>query len=133
MKRSEKHNPFDWVEQHIQERVEKKKELLKQYDRRTDVSKTGVYSLTRWRKLRAYILDREPLCRMCAKDGKITPATLVDHIKPVGSPDDDWFYDEDNLQPLCYQCHQVKTKSDYTMRSQYKLELGKQIMEDLES
>ena len=127
-----KRNDIPWVEHHIAKKVEERKEKLKQYDRRTDVSKTGVYALARWRKLRAYILDKEPLCRMCAKEGKITPAVLVDHIKPVESPDDDWFYDEDNLQPLCWHCHQLKTKADHTKYSQYNKELGNQIMEELE-
>ena len=58
---------------------------------------------TRWRRLRAQILAREPTCRAC----KHSPATTVDHIVPIrqGGPP----YDPTNLQPLCKVCHLAKT------------------------
>ena len=34
----------------------------------------------RWRVIRAQVLAREPLCRMCKAQGKITAASHVDHI-----------------------------------------------------
>ncbi|MGK2927932.1 MAG: HNH endonuclease signature motif containing protein [Lysobacterales bacterium] len=53
-----------------------------------------------WRKLRAYVLAREPLCRECRKEGRTTPATVVDHI------DGDSFNNATtNLQPLCAKHH----------------------------
>ena len=65
----------------------------------------------RWWKLRLRILRREPLCRMCKANGIVTAAAELDHIIPIsqgGSP-----FDEDNLQPLCRECHQAKTSSEY--------------------
>jgi 5-methylcytosine-specific restriction endonuclease McrA len=49
-------------------------------------------------------LSSEPLCRMCSRLGKITPANTVDHISPhKGS----WvlFTTPSNLQSLCSSCH----------------------------
>jgi hypothetical protein len=53
----------------------------------------------RWKRLRAYVLAREPLCRHC---GDV--ATDVDHIS--GDPSDNR---TSALQPLCHSCHSIKT------------------------
>lgn len=59
---------------------------------------------SRWRKARAFYLQRHPLCRMCEQIGRITPATVVDHIVPhKGDPE--LFWDETNWQPLCKRHH----------------------------
>lgn len=41
-----------------------------------------LYSTSRWKNLRAAHLRSEPLCRMCKEGGKLTPATVVDHVEP---------------------------------------------------
>lgn len=57
-----------------------------------------------WRRMRAAVLQREPLCRECRKHGETTPATDVDHI------DGNTFNNAmSNLQPLCKPCHTRKT------------------------
>ena len=62
----------------------------------------------RWQKLRARILEAHPLCVECEKKGIVRMATDVDHIKPhKGNPFLMW--DEENLQPLCHECHSRKT------------------------
>lgn len=61
-----------------------------------------------WQRLRAQVLAEEPLCRACAARGLVVRATDVDHIED--SRDD---YSDDNrrenLQPLCHECHSLKT------------------------
>ena len=64
----------------------------------------------RWRKARTAFLQRNPLCNECMKRGKITPATVVDHIIPHRG-DRKLFWDESNWQPLCKCCHDRKTGS----------------------
>ncbi len=56
-------------------------------------------------------LAREPLCRMCKQQGRLTPANTVDHVKPHRG---DWalFVDFHNLQPLCRVCHSVGKQRD---------------------
>lgn len=68
----------------------------------------AMYKTGRWGEKRRKHLDREPLCRICAQQGKMTPATEVDHIIPHKG---DWklFYDDSNLQSLCHKCHSRKT------------------------
>lgn len=64
----------------------------------------------RWRKARLLYLQRHPLCVECQREGKLTPATVVDHILPHRG-DQRLFWDEKNWQPLCKDCHDKKTGS----------------------
>lgn len=68
------------------------------------------YSTARWQRARAAQLAREPCCRSCTAEGRLTPATVVDHITPVrlGGA----FYDAANHQSLCNTCHQRKSRSE---------------------
>ncbi|MBQ4266112.1 MAG: HNH endonuclease [Clostridia bacterium] len=64
----------------------------------------------RWRKARKHFQEKYPLCAKCMKNGKLTPATVVDHIIPHRG-DQKLFWDEGNWQPLCKDCHDHKTGS----------------------
>jgi 5-methylcytosine-specific restriction protein A len=88
---------------HQQLHIEKRKE----YDKHRPTYHDW-YSNKRWRMLRIHWLKCNPICVMCNKIGRITPATIVDHVRPhKGSID--MFYDVSNLQSLCKQCHDSKT------------------------
>ena len=63
---------------------------------------------SRWRKARAAFLQRNPLCNECIKHGRLTPATVVDHVIPHRG-DQKLFWDEANWQALCKSCHDRKT------------------------
>ncbi|MEO6081576.1 MAG: HNH endonuclease signature motif containing protein [Umezawaea sp.] len=52
-----------------------------------------------WPAIRARVLRRDPLCRVCGH----RLSTEVDHIEPG----DD--HDETNLQGICSPCHAVKS------------------------
>lgn len=63
-----------------------------------------------WVKTRDRILQRDGyLCQPCIKQGRPTPASQVDHVTPKfkGGTDDD-----DNLQSICKDCHDAKTKAE---------------------
>ena len=62
------------------------------------------YNSRRWRRLRLAHLIAEPMCRYCAEQGRVTVATLVDHIVPV-MQNKLRAYDATNLQSLCASCH----------------------------
>ena len=63
-----------------------------------------LYGSRQWRNLRASVLSEEPLCRMCDQQGRVTAATIVDHIKEHKG-NRELFFDRENLQPLCATCH----------------------------
>ncbi len=58
----------------------------------------------RWEKARAGFLASHPLCRMCQETGRITAASVVDHIK-AHKGDQTLFWDKANWQSLCKPHH----------------------------
>lgn len=66
----------------------------------------------RWQKYRTWFLKENPLCAECKRQGRLTAATLVDHIIPVTGADDPRFWDPDNHQPLCDRCHNIKRATE---------------------
>ena len=62
----------------------------------------------KWRAARSLFLKQNPLCWKCLENGKITPATVVDHIIPHRG-NKVLFWDRSNWQPLCKDCHDHKT------------------------
>ena len=72
-----------------------------------------------WRRMRASVLNGEPLCRHCAARGLLTEATDVDHKS--GDPSDN---SSENLQPLCHECHSRKTQADMGKRVTYGCDIN---------
>ena len=64
---------------------------------------SGLYATSRWRKLRQTQLFKEPLCAMCKAQGRITEATVVDHIEPHRGDMDKFWHGP--FQSLCKRCH----------------------------
>ena len=64
----------------------------------------------RWREARKLFLRLHPLCVECLRENKLTPATVVDHIIPHRG-DKELFWNQENWQPLCKDCHDRKTGS----------------------
>jgi 5-methylcytosine-specific restriction protein A len=63
-------------------------------------------------------LANEPLCRDCKAKGRITAATVPDHIIPLtkGGPDTD-----DNIRCLCEPCHQARTREQFGQRERQEI------------
>lgn len=75
-----------------------------------------MYNTPEWKNdLRPTQLLLEPFCRDCAKEGRRTPATRVDHVEPHRG---DWskFADRKNLQSLCERHHNRKTAQEMADR-----------------
>ena len=85
------------------------KQVNKEYNRyKRDEASKRFYNSKAWRRLAALQIKREPLCAECLKAGRITPAAIADHIRPVREGGQK--YDIDNLQSLCRACHNKKHK-----------------------
>jgi len=80
----------------------------RQYDQRMrSRPATEFYHSSEWRRKRRSFLLEHPFCEECRRNGRLTRATLVDHIIPIkmgGS-----LLDEGNLQALCASCHSRKS------------------------
>lgn len=61
------------------------------------------YSST-WDKVRKHKIKINPLCEMCERDGRVTVAEIVHHIKTVRDRPD-LVHDMDNLMSVCRPCH----------------------------
>ena len=73
---------------------------------RPSASRRGYGS--RWRRARLAFLARHPLCASCQGQGRVVPATVVDHVVPHRG-DQALFWDEANWAPACKRCHDAKT------------------------
>lgn len=65
------------------------------------------YLSVQWRRFRQWYLGRHPLCEQCEKEGRITPAAMVDHIVEI--KDGGALTSESNAMSLCWKCHGIKT------------------------
>ncbi len=89
----------------------------------------------RWRSLRMATIKRSNgLCEQCLKEGRVSAATEVHHIRPVESVKDPFVmeqlaYDPSNLSALCHNCHQ---EAHRLMNKGSKEERKKRTQEDVE-
>lgn len=58
----------------------------------------------RWQRARKLFLQKHPLCVMCEAEGRVTAATVVDHMDPHRG-DEAVFWDESRWQSLCASHH----------------------------
>lgn len=57
-------------------------------------------------RARAALFAREPLCRMCLKQGRGSVAVIRDHVLALAHGGEE---SEENVQPLCQACSDAKT------------------------
>lgn len=100
--------PERYCAAHRREDEEHQREREREYDRHRGSAHQRGYGAT-WRKKRRAYLQRNPLCVECLRQGRVKPATDVDHIisRRRGGTDD-----ESNLQALCHSCHSRKTNRE---------------------
>ena len=67
-----------------------------------------LYGTARWQRTAKAQLDTEPLCAMCLAAGRVTPATVCDHIDPASKLTEEGFF-AGPFQSLCdqapWRCH----------------------------
>lgn len=66
------------------------------------------YNTTVWRKLRLAYMKEHPVCEECLKNGKVTAADSIHHVKsPFTGNTVNWtlFLDPENLEAICRECH----------------------------
>jgi len=72
-----------------------------------EVDNASFYNSKRWRALRNYYIQTNPLCAQCKRDNKVTAAQCVDHVKAISIGGS--MVDINNLQSLCNNCHNKKS------------------------
>ena len=61
------------------------------------------YNRAGWQHRRAHQLRLRPLCEQCEREGRLTPATVADHVTPHKG--DYMQFRLGRLQSLCARCH----------------------------
>ena len=84
-------------------------------------SNNKFYHSKQWRGLRNNYIKRNPVCVICLKKDIITPANVVDHIKPIAEGGE--ALDVNNLQSLCTMHHNQKSAREGNAR-RYKKKYG---------
>lgn len=94
-----------YCEQHL-------KQTRKQYDDERGTANERGYD-ARWQRYRKSYLAEHPLCALCAEKTPpvVRAATVVDHITPHRG-DQALFWEMGNHQPLCKECHNIKTATE---------------------
>jgi 5-methylcytosine-specific restriction protein A len=78
------------------------KENAREYERyRRDPETRRRYGRA-WKRIRDRYIAAHPLCEECERNGRLTPAQEVHHIKPLA---DGGTHAEENLMALCSSCH----------------------------
>ena len=77
------------------------------YEKAQRLRNTGFY-----KKLRKEFFKLNPFCEMCMDRGVSTFAVEFDHIVPARRKSLGDFFDMENFQGLCVECHQYKTIED---------------------
>lgn len=70
-----------------------------------------LYRTKQWKAMRLHHLELEPCCVYCLKQGAVSQAIIVDHIRPHKG-DEDLFFDADNLQGLCKKHHDASKQRE---------------------
>lgn len=65
----------------------------------------------RWQRASKMYLREHPLCVQCQEEGRVTAATVVDHIIPHKG-NYELFWDESNWQSSCKTHHDIKTAKE---------------------
>ena len=81
------------------------------------------YRSKRWQKLRHFKLIQNPLCERCLQRGYYNAAKIIHHkeyVTDLNYEDDNVFFNIDNLESLCFDCHQKEhfgAKKEYTFNA----------------
>ena len=89
--------------------LKQKQQRTRTYDDNRGTASQRGYD-ARWQKARRIYLSEHPLCVLCQQEGRVTAASVVDHIIPHRG-DYSLMWDENNWQSLCTHHHAIKTAS----------------------
>lgn len=113
--------PFD--EQYCTKHIHMKRERHRTYDaarEREDKEYRSVYHSVRWRNLRHQVLLRDDyMCQECLRNDIYKEADVADHIVELRD-DISKAFDFSNLESLCHECHNRKTREVKEKREMHK-------------
>tara|TARA_R100000458_G_C8168163_1_gene169665 strand:+ start:344 stop:694 length:351 start_codon:yes stop_codon:yes gene_type:complete len=97
---------------------EKKKDLFNYNRSRSAGDMLAFYQSKKWRSLRNYKMQMNPLCELCEAKGLTESAMEIDHIIAIKDGGAKLSYR--NLQSLCRSCHAKKSVQEREARKHVK-------------
>jgi len=76
------------------------------------------YLSVAWRRFRDWYIGKHPLCEPCEREGRLTPAVMVDHIIEI--KDGGALTSDENAESMCWKCHAVKTAIEKNRRKNHQ-------------
>lgn len=86
--------------------AKKKRQKSNEVYNRSRPERDKQYYSRQWKRVSRLYRQQHPLCEECEREGRVTPAELVDHIVAVSDGGSMWEWE--NLQSLCWACHNRK-------------------------
>lgn len=86
------------------------------------------YKSKRWQKLRRMKLAINPLCERCLEKGLMNSTYIIHHkeyITELNYLDDNVFFNIDNLESLCLDCH---NKEHFGEKQEYQFDSNGDIL-----
>lgn len=80
------------------------------------------YKSKRWQRLRQLKITINPLCERCLKNGIYNATEIIhhkDYVTDKNYNDDNIFFNIDNLESLCFDCHQ---KEHFAEKQEYEFD-----------
>lgn len=109
-----------YCKDHLKEAQRESRHRHRRYDKRRSENPeerklNRFYKTQHWRKLRDTYIAKNPTCALCARLGRLTVGTVVDHIVERRDGGED--LNQTNLQTLCHRCHTIKTYEEKRKRN----------------
>jgi 5-methylcytosine-specific restriction protein A len=80
-----------------------------------------IRSSSAWQTFRTWFLGEHPTCATCGREGRVTPATEVDHVVPLRTMiergDVARSLDESACEAICSPCHDEKSARERSGRA----------------
>ena len=104
-----------YCEEHQAQHEMLRQENNRQYNRQRGSAASQGYDAD-WHRARTAYIRSHPLCEICLQGGRVVPAVLVHHLKPLR--EGGARLNPDNLQALCNDCHEKIHGQDRWKRKQ---------------
>lgn len=105
-----------------EEHQKQENQRYEKYDRSPEMKK--LYGRA-WKRIRDRHIAQHPLCEVCKRNGRLTPAEEVHHIVPLSRGGT---HDDSNLMSLCKSCHsEITAKEGGRWTSKYRRRGGQNL------
>ena len=103
----------NYCQKHLEESNQRRQQWLEEHKPFENAKRanTELYNTARWRRLRKAKLELNPACELCGSQSNLQ----IHHKRPPRG-DEVLFFNLDNLQTICINCHRKITSYEIKQR-----------------